>query len=983
MNTKLTRLAFACAAWIGWATLAEGEDPSSILRKPIPDKLVVLTFDDGCASHATTVAPLLKSLNLGGSFYVCDGFSFNTRKDWYLTWRQMKALAADGFEIGNHTYGHTGGSSIGPFLIMEDELLAHDIPKPITVCWPVYQVNPNTYHDLVINGYTFGRGGHERPYRPTVDNPFDVPSFTIRDGLPIENFVHQARQASGGKIVVFCYHGVPDGEHPGVGLDPKVFKIQMQYLKDNKYKVIGLRELAEFIDPAKAARLPPTAGEFKEPGPVGLAQEDKPIAAIDLLAPKPEIRTSASTAKDMLTFVLPTPASVVVGGSNIDVYVPTATDVKAIAPTFTLSPLATAVPASGTVRDFAKPLTYTVTAPDGSSQVYTVTVLKSDQPNEFTWNGAATGNWSDAAKWSNKIGPGSSPAATGKPNYVLNFEAKDAFAASSDFPGDFELNQLNCAGPSVKLDGQGLVFSASSVMARLPRINQRRGMTTVGNPVKFASDVTVDVDADAAITMPNLILGPGRLIKQGTGRMLVTHANNTFSGGTVINGGTLMMYVLAQDSLGSGSITLNRDGTLALELIHGTNPLILNGGTIYAGNGGGDSWNAPIKLNGNTNIDSYAYFTLNEKSDGISGPGSFTFVGGGTVTLCGSNTYTGSTTVRQGTMFVRKTAALYQGDTASWTPEKITIFNTATLRLSVGGLAEFTTAQAGTLLKNLTTDVNRNGLMAGSVFGLDTAGAMNVQELNVNIADSKGPGGGPFTVKKYGSGTLRLSSRNTYTGRTILEGGILSVASLNRVVGGQESSGLGVPTTLESAMIGISGDCTLTYTGKGEVTDRIIDLTGQTQTVTLNQAGSGLLKFTSPFDISGFGHSKSLVLTGEGTGELAGNIGDPYDRKGAATTALTKSGTGVWILSGVNSFKGQTMVAQGTLALANVGSLSSATELAVAEGAALDLRFQGELPVAKLSLGGKALPAGKYSAANMPDYIKGPGVLSVQRAESK
>ena len=45
-------------------------DPQGILRKPIPDKLVVLTFDDGCASGATFVAPLLKSLGFGGSFYV-------------------------------------------------------------------------------------------------------------------------------------------------------------------------------------------------------------------------------------------------------------------------------------------------------------------------------------------------------------------------------------------------------------------------------------------------------------------------------------------------------------------------------------------------------------------------------------------------------------------------------------------------------------------------------------------------------------------------------------------------------------------------------------------------------------------------------------------------------------------------------------------------------------------------------------------------
>ncbi len=32
----------------------------------------------------------------------------------------------------------------------------------------------------------------------------------------------------------------------------------MQYLKDNQYKVIALRDLAEYIDPAKAANLPAT-----------------------------------------------------------------------------------------------------------------------------------------------------------------------------------------------------------------------------------------------------------------------------------------------------------------------------------------------------------------------------------------------------------------------------------------------------------------------------------------------------------------------------------------------------------------------------------------------------------------------------------------------------------------------------------------------------------------------------------------------------
>jgi hypothetical protein len=41
-------------------------------------------------------------LGLGGTFYVCDFDSFKTRKDWYLTYRQMIEMDADGLEIGNH-----------------------------------------------------------------------------------------------------------------------------------------------------------------------------------------------------------------------------------------------------------------------------------------------------------------------------------------------------------------------------------------------------------------------------------------------------------------------------------------------------------------------------------------------------------------------------------------------------------------------------------------------------------------------------------------------------------------------------------------------------------------------------------------------------------------------------------------------------------------------------------------------------------------
>ncbi|SFA99540.1 Polysaccharide deacetylase [Algoriphagus aquimarinus] len=45
---------------------------AQILKKPIPDKLVVLTFDDAPASHYSIVAPMLKEFGFGGTFFVCE-----------------------------------------------------------------------------------------------------------------------------------------------------------------------------------------------------------------------------------------------------------------------------------------------------------------------------------------------------------------------------------------------------------------------------------------------------------------------------------------------------------------------------------------------------------------------------------------------------------------------------------------------------------------------------------------------------------------------------------------------------------------------------------------------------------------------------------------------------------------------------------------------------------------------------------------------
>lgn len=239
-------------------------DPYGIRRKPIPEKVVVLTFDDSCISHATFVGPLLKKLGFGGTFYITDAFKDKTKS---LSWEQIKALQDMGFEIGNHSLNHEMFSKQSvekcteELMGIETLCLAHQVAKPTTFCWPMFRVNKEFLPVMQEKGYLFGRGGNprftgERAYVPTVDNPLSTPSFSFHDTAlkDKDSFINAAKEAKPGKIVVFTFHGVPDLAHPGVGTEPAAFAACMQYLKDNNYTVIAMRDMTTYVDAARAAK---------------------------------------------------------------------------------------------------------------------------------------------------------------------------------------------------------------------------------------------------------------------------------------------------------------------------------------------------------------------------------------------------------------------------------------------------------------------------------------------------------------------------------------------------------------------------------------------------------------------------------------------------------------------------------------------------------------------------------------------------------
>ena len=224
------------------------------LRKPIPDKLVVFTFDDAIVSQYTVVAPLLKKYGFGATFFVCEftnpPFSDKTR---YLSWEQIAELNKMGFEIGNHTQNHThvnrmdSARFVSELKYIEDKCAQYHIPKPISFAYPGYDTSPKALPVLKTAGYIFARQGLNRPYDPLTDNPLLIPGLTTTAGNS-KDVYDILSKANNGKIAVLTLHGVPDIAHPWVNTPPELFEQYLKYLKDNHYKVIAMRDLRQYID---------------------------------------------------------------------------------------------------------------------------------------------------------------------------------------------------------------------------------------------------------------------------------------------------------------------------------------------------------------------------------------------------------------------------------------------------------------------------------------------------------------------------------------------------------------------------------------------------------------------------------------------------------------------------------------------------------------------------------------------------------------
>jgi peptidoglycan/xylan/chitin deacetylase (PgdA/CDA1 family) len=235
--------------------------------KPIPDKLVVLTFDDASKSHFTVARPLLQKYKFGATFFISEGWDFATNKKDYMTWEEIKQLHQDGFEIGNHTRDHMTVKAdnvrdlSAQLRAINARCKEHGIPQPTSFAYPGNGIAKEALSVLKELGIQFARRGGvpEFPYKegrgfayePGLDHPLLVP--TAGDARPtwtLDDLKRAVAQAKHGCIAVLQFHGVPDTAHDWVTTSREQFESYLKYLAEEKCTVIAMRDLAKYVDPS-------------------------------------------------------------------------------------------------------------------------------------------------------------------------------------------------------------------------------------------------------------------------------------------------------------------------------------------------------------------------------------------------------------------------------------------------------------------------------------------------------------------------------------------------------------------------------------------------------------------------------------------------------------------------------------------------------------------------------------------------------------
>lgn len=404
---------------------------------------------------------------------------------------------------------------------------------------------------------------------------------------------------------------------------------------------------------------------------------------------------------------------------------------------------------------------YQLNTTDTLVQLQTLTAVTGDA----YWHGDFDGSWSSVVlgatnntNWATdgsgttdrEAGPGAATTV-----YFSNSNASGP-VISTTLDNNFTINNLvflgSPAGVTQVTIAQGVAGTltlAPSSAADGIRVEDNAGAVTISAPVQLGAAQTWEVSGTgASLVVSGPISGDdsASLTKTGAGTLTLS-GSNTYTGQTIVQQGTLVIN--SETRLGANPATFV------------AGQLTLDGGTLQTtGNLTINDSNRGILLGaggGTFNVNSSTTLTMDRA---ISGGGSLTKRGNGTLTLAGANTYTGDTTVLTGTLRIASGGSLgVAGATAG--SLQIGETSTGTVIVEAGGELRVGSGSSSSLLVGARTTLS--GTTSGTLnMSAATRFTADVGLFQIGGSTSTSQGGASNTAV----GTVTLAENNTITAST-------------------------------------------------------------------------------------------------------------------------------------------------------------------------------------------------------------------------
>ena len=450
-------------------------------------------------------------------------------------------------------------------------------------------------------------------------------------------------------------------------------------------------------------------------------------------------------------------------------------------------------------------------------------------------------------------------------NFGLNFNGA----------GTVVLNTSNPNASTYNVSAGTVVFNAANL--NLTGCTVSAGTAIIGNNAAFGSGV---LTVGLATIQASTDLSGASAIRNNWS----SAGNMTFSGSNNITLSGTFAGLATQGYSITSSLTDNK--TLVLSA-----PLAINSGAN----------NKSLSLfgTGNTTISG------NITNGGTSTTAGLSITNSGVTTLSGTNSYSGTTTVSAGMLVFSNTNAKAPGTVTA------TSGSTAGIGLGVGGASGYTSSNVDALFANTLTGFTMSAQTNHSV-GIDTSAGDFIYATNQSAA---------MGLTKLGANTLSLTGNNSYTGKTIVQSGMLSFNTGNASATGSQALGANANVDLGVAS---SSSGILNYTGAAGTLAKNVNALGNGIN-TIQNSGTGLLTLSGTLTKAG----TVLALNGGSnginvTGLIQGNTGSP-------NSDLYITG-GLVTLSAANSYYGPTYVNSGTLALGVSNAIPSNSALTLGSG---------------------------------------------------